>query len=156
MRTCCVLRTVLHCAVAQRVRGSKHGPLPTVPLPTLPLPTVPLTSFAAPTNDAFAALAPWEVKYLTAPENLLILKNVLLYHDSGAAVPSYTPNQKIPSLQGSNFFVEFIQGVWRAFCHCFGVFSARLGPLSFLLLSVRHAYAGSGRSHMRQEHRISG
>ena len=67
----------------------------------------------APTNAAFAALPPWVVNYLTASENLEILKNVLLYHVSPTEVTSYMPNQKIPSLQKSNFFVEFIDGVFQ-------------------------------------------
>jgi hypothetical protein len=68
---------------------------------------------AAPTNEAFAAIPFYIVNYLTAPENANILKAVLLYHVSATAVTSYSPNQKIPSVQGSNFFVEYIDGASR-------------------------------------------
>jgi len=66
-------------------------------------------SVFAPTDAAFAALPSYVVTYLTAPENAAILTAVLEYHVSNTLVTSYVPNQKIPSLQGSNFFVEYIQ-----------------------------------------------
>jgi hypothetical protein len=75
--------------------------------------------FAAPTNAAFAALPAYVVTFLTAPENAGLLAAVLTYHVSPSKVTTYTPNQKIPSVQGSNFFVEFIDGACVNSCSPF-------------------------------------
>lgn len=71
----------------------------------------PFTVFA-PTNAAFAKLPAYEVKYLTAADNAAILKGVLEYHvaSGNLSMASFTDDEKIPTLQGSDVFIEFIDG----------------------------------------------
>lgn len=95
--------------------------------------------FAAPSNAAIAKLPSYVVNYFTAPENAALLKGLLEYHIANALinVTNVIPNQKIATLQGSNIFVEYVDGkivtrcvISRRACHapfvtlplpCFGV-----------------------------------
>jgi hypothetical protein len=68
---------------------------------------------AAPSNAAIASLPTYMVNFYTAPANLALLKGLLEYHvtPSVVNVADVVPDQKIPTVQGSNLFVEYIQGV---------------------------------------------
>jgi uncharacterized surface protein with fasciclin (FAS1) repeats len=71
-------------------------------------------SAAAPSNAAISKLPPWVRAYFTDPAHAAYLKGLLEYHiaPSLVNVSNVYPNQDIPTIQGSNLFVEYLDGAW--------------------------------------------